>query len=189
MNSSPLTFCSTDELAKELRAWRQAHGNAQVPGTAFLDPNGFHAKRVMTDEGQAEVVRFKIDNDFMGWVLNKKDGTRVFVQLRNGGQPSGSVRYYGWLGENRGFAKEPIATSWAAPSSLLSLRRSRDLNVSENFRREMNSQSERVVPNEKLEVLKSQERPYTAISDELHEGKLCPLRFDHHNVVRMTDDQ
>jgi len=143
----------------------------------------------MNEEGQAEVVRFKIDNDFMGWVLNKKDGTKVFVKIRNGGQPSGSSRFYAWLGGNFGFAKEPIATTWVAPSSLLSLRRSRDLNASDDFRRETSFQSERIERNEESEVLKSQKRPFTAISDELHEGKSYPLRLDFQSVVSMTDEQ
>lgn len=132
----------------------------------------------MADEGLAEVVHFKIDDEFMGWVLNRKDGTKVFVKHRSGGHPPGSSRFYGWLGGNFGFAKEPIATTWAAPSSLASSQYSRNPDAPDDFRGGISSRSELTERNEELEVPKSQKRPHTAMSDGLPDGKLCLLRLD-----------
>jgi len=72
----------------------------------------------------AEVIRFKIDDDCMGWVLNKADGTRIYVKIHTGGR--GGSRFHGWLGGDFGFTIEPIATKCgpsiaiAAPSSVAS---------------------------------------------------------------------
>jgi len=69
----------------------------------------------------AEVTRFKIDDECMGWKLRKPDGKLMLVVPRPGG--TGVVRYRAWLGEHLGFTEEFIATSYA-PSSLLAKQQS-----------------------------------------------------------------
>lgn len=121
----PLIFSSTEKLAKQLRAWRLANNNAKVPGACRLEPGRLSKtapRHVTTEEGLAEVMRFKIDEESMGWVLKKRDGSRIFVKPRTGGEPYGNVRYLGWLGGDFGFSNEFIATVSGSSSGELQAR-------------------------------------------------------------------
>ncbi|MCJ1245561.1 hypothetical protein MMC30_002765 [Trapelia coarctata] len=68
-------------------------------------------------EGLAEVRRFKIDDDCMGWLLKKPGGKIMFVLPRTGGSLAGrdglpAVRYRAWLGEYLGFTEEFVAKTF-----------------------------------------------------------------------------
>ena len=105
VNDSLRTFRNLKELIGELRRWRVEH-DGQVPPGASKTCNSKESdtaiRRVMIGREPAKIRRVQIDDEYIGWVLKGRDGTKILVK------PYGS-NWKGWLGGDRGFSTEVIS--------------------------------------------------------------------------------
>ncbi|KAL9631235.1 MAG: hypothetical protein Q9204_004325 [Flavoplaca sp. TL-2023a] len=120
----PIVTSSVIELVGLLKDWIMRHPSLRIPELAKYDRNSlednFAIEASLIETGERVwILRLGVIDLYLGWVLEKPDGSKLLVkaQYRKGG----SV-YYPWLGGDVGYSDEVIASHQDVPRQLLSLR-------------------------------------------------------------------
>ena len=105
VNNTLRTFHDLKELIEELRSWRDEHDGQPPPGaskTWSAKESDTAIRRAKIGREPVQTRRVQIDDEYVGWVLKRRDGTRVVVKSYGG-------NLQGWLGGDRGFSNEVIS--------------------------------------------------------------------------------
>ena len=93
---------------ESLCRWKQKHSDLVPLAAAQLRKHRLEhdlTRKVKYGNESAQISRFAIDEDYMGWMLQKADGRLLYLRYCPGGP---GLRFQAWLGQDCGFASDFI---------------------------------------------------------------------------------